>query len=673
MEIDRQQVPLLEGEERELVAYVKHLYERGKNNSRKNIWTNCYNAYNQVWSDEFSKEYSWIKDLALYMQTMTQLVDIWESVLTGFLFPSDESYISIEDDVVGKFWEDVLLHNFERTDFISATHEAVQQSAITGENAMLVQPNGPYVEAKPVSIFEVFYTPLSGDLREVSKIHMLKKTEFQLRNSKIGYFNLDKLRDIPFWQWQEENTSTNSVVNKNQPSTHNDPSLGEGFTIYQAYIHYFKFTTPPKRELTNFIATVSINPETLIRFEPQGTIDPFTRNGWKPKAGPGLYYSKGVVEPNLSPLAFSNTMMTMSMVDTFMRILGVYTYNVTDEWTHMQNLRKKMLLQPGGFIPVGPNAQIEPLMKHTNSINVGESFIAFQKNEMVETTGAFPALSGAQEGNLDPTATLTNIRAQAAGGRAALIARHWDQTYLKPIIWRVIQIIQEQLKQVPIVQPDQVTGQPQIVGFQPGFNQELFMFWAKNIGWNQEDVMKHLNDPNFVQQLLAPIELNQIKPTGTQTQANRLQLQTSIDTVIQTAQGGELSQYIQWDKMAEALVEAHIQRKPDDFVLTKEEFLQQQIEQMTQLINGGVDPNTGQPFTNEQLNSLNVQLAALIQQATGNLQQTAPLPTTIPIEVPQESGAAIPPAAGDVPGQQSGGQQHQTPPDDPEISASLQA
>lgn len=643
MEIPVSAIPLDDSEKKELAAYVDRLYQEGRRLSRESMWSNCYDAYNQVWRKKFRKEHSWIKNLSLYMQTMTQLVNTWQATLTQFLFPSDDDWISVEDEIVGTFWQEVLLHNFSKTSFIPVAHQCILQCAITGDNSIFLSQRGPYVHVNPVPVSEIYYAPLAQNLTQTSKVMRLRKTPFELKNSPIAYFNLDKLKDKPFWNYNQQEGQANHNTH-NPVSGTNTTNLGSGNLLYQAYIHYFKFTTT-KREIVNVIATIDAESKELIRFDTQNTIDPFNKNTWNPVPA-GLFWGKGIVEPNLSPLSYMNSMATMSLVDRFLKILGTYTYNITDEYTHMQVLRKKMLIQPGAFIGVGPNANIQPLVKDNQSEGLSERQLLFLKNEMVETTGAFPSLSGSQDGTPDPTATQSGLRANAATGRAKVAADHWDETFIKPIAYRVIQMIHQQLSQTPVLGDGGV-----VLGYLPQPNMPLIMFWMRNIGWSDEEIQKKVSDPVFMNALLRPIEENQIRPTGTNTVTNRLALQNNFQAAVAGASQTPEAEHIDWSTIAEMRMQTFNVKNADEIVQTKDELLEEQIQELQQILANRVDPNTGLPFTNEQYNVLISQLSMLIHKRTGQIQ---PAPMLPPTPIPQ--GVVLNPQGQPV---SSGGEQQQ--------------
>ncbi len=245
---------------------------------------------------------------------------------------------------------------------------------------------------------------------------------------------------------------------------------------------------------------------------------------------------------------------------------------------------------------------------------------------MQETTGALAALSGSQESTPDPTATQAGLRASAAQGRAKVIADHWDETYIKPIAFRAMQEIQRSISTTPLVDPQ--TGQ--VVGQIPQPNIQLIIFWMRNIGWSEEKIVEKINDSRFMQALLRPIEESQIKPTGTNTVANRLAAQSNFNNAIQVAaQTGE-AQFIKWDEVARERLKINNVKNPDRFVYTQEELLDIQIRQIEQMLTSRVDVNTGLTLSNEQLNSLNAQLADLVQQKEQEFQGVAILPPSPP-------------------------------------------
>lgn len=633
MNIDRQTVPLTEDEERELTAYVMNLYTRAKLYSRRDMYGKCYDAYNQVWRNQFSKEWQWIQDIALYMQTMTQLVDVWESTLSNYLFPNENTYLDVIDEVTGKFWKELCLLNYEKTGFIAETQQGILQAGITGDNAAIIVPDGPFMRVQTVPVSEIFYYPLTDNLTETSKIHKLRKTEYQLRNSAIPYFNLDKLAAIDWWKYQYTTSNQTAQINSHNPSQTDDTStsLGNGFMLYQAYIHYFKFSTGEKRELTNFIATISLNPRVLIRFEQQGAYDLHVRNTWKtiPK---GLFFGKGIVEPNLNPLSYMNTMATLGLVDKYLRTLQVYTYDFTDEITKMAVLQRKMLLQPGALIPTGRPNTIQPLQRDNSARGEDTEFNLFWKNEMQETTGALPLLSGSDEGNPNATATASGIRAQGASGRATKIARHWDETYIKQVTYRVIKAFQERFNQIQVQDP--MTGQ---MSYQPGRNLNYIAGLMQAMGWTNEEINQNLSNPSFVEAIFRPIELSQIKPTGSTSVSNKLAAQANFNNAIMTAAKTPIINHVKWDQMALDLMTTNDIANAQEKVISPAEALRNNMMQIQQMLMAGVDmnpgtpeqpnPNMGRPLQPNQINSLQAQYAQMQQQLTGILQPVPIQPT----------------------------------------------
>ena len=632
MEIDRNQVPLTESEERELTAYVYQLYTLAKAQSRSGMYQKCYNAYNQIWDNELPKEWQWIQKISLYMQTMTQLVDTWESVLSNYLFSNDNKYLDVVDDETGEFWSGLLKKNNEVTGFVPESQSGIKQCLITGDNAGFILPQGNYFKTHIVPVGEIFFWPLSLDFSQVSKVHLLRKTEFELRQSQLGYFNLAKLREIPWWKF-ENSRRTSSVHDTHNPisSSGRDVSIGAGFLCYQAYIHYFKFDTGTwidgtKRELTNFIVTLSNNPRVMIRFEEQGTVSPYFRNTLDtiPK---GLFYGKGIIEPNLNPLSYMNTMATLGLVDKFLRVMQVYTYDSTDEILKLAILQRKMLLQPGAMIPRSKEGSLTPLQRDPSPRGEDKDHILFWKNEMQETTGATPLLSGSMDGTPDATATSSGIRAQGAQGKAVKRAKHWDEYYLKADSYRKIQLFQERFKNLD-----------------PQSLQMELANRMKSIGFNEEKITGLISDPNgkWIQSVFKPIEYEQIVPTGTTSVSNKLTTQANFNNAINGAAVTPEAQSLEWDKIAEYRLKINDVPNASEFIITRDERLQQQMQGIIQILQSNVDnnptlpdgspnPNVGGALQPNQIAALQSQLMSLQQQLTGEISggQIVPSPQMI--------------------------------------------
>ena len=631
-ETSRNYVPLTDAEERELCAYVFEIYTRAKNDGRLNKYQECYDAYNQIWREKLPKEWAWIQNIQLYMQTMAQLVDTWETTLSNIMFPNQSNFIDVEDEVTGEFWRDAVKLNYERTGFVGESEQGILQCAITGDNAAIVKPEGPFFKVETIPVGEIFFHPLDNNFTDVTKVQLIKKTEYQLRRDAVRYFNLDKLRALDWWKYQDPLSNDTLHDTHNPVRTGLDTSLGQGFLFYQAYIHYFKFSVGQKRELVNFVCTVCSNPKMMVRFEPQGAYDPYLRNTWK-KVPKGLYYGKGVIEPNLNPLSYMNTMATLGLVDKFLRVLQVYTYDFTDQITKLSVLKRRMLLQPGALIATGRANTIMPLQRDNAPSGEAERHNMFWKNEMQETTGALPILSGAPEGTPDPTATLTDYRAQGATAKAGKIARHWDDEYTRRATYRVIKGIQTRFSRVPL--RDQMGN---IYAFVPGKNLEEMASYMQMMGWESEKIIRHINDDRYTDELLREVELTQIKPIGSQSQLTKIERQNALSRAAEESMNTPEINHVDWQRVTEERWKQTEIPNHEEFVISKEEQLEEQIKEIEQMLTSGIDtepalpdgtpnPNVGMPLQPNQVQALMAERERLIMELTGEIQKPV-IPST---------------------------------------------
>ena len=547
---------------------------------------------------------SWMYPYSVYIPILRQMASILSSSISQMVFPNDDNYILIEgDDIISRFYTEVVLHNFHKTAWIQNADRGILGTNVLGNNWMAVQPRGKYIEAVPIGIDTMAVTPLSDDLSNSTKVSLLRKRFDELMDSEFPYFNLEDV-----YKGSQKGLSRSRVTQinvrqkeQNTLSRGKKLTLGEGFLIYQAFIHCFQFKDGTY--IKDYVASFVDEPRVLIRFEPQYKgFDPFVLTKYGTIL-PNQFWAQGPIEQGLSISSYLNTLMMVSLVQDVLDAAGVHVYSVNDEALHSSVQKNELVIAPNALWGADNVNNIQPLQRASRTGNTKELFFVL-KNELVDLVNAHVFFSGnTPDGKADPTATFTNARQNGASMRVQAVGKVFDEGMIKPVVYRVLQLIQRRfVKQEQIINPS--TGQPIKT---ENLNLEVVVDWLEQIGW---DVEKTLKEPGFIEGLLDPIEVSRIKVTGTQSLAKKIQSQDNMTLVIDRINSSPMfQQFVRPDKLLKEYLKVNDIQNMDEIIIDPEEQIQQ-YEEMLSEINRIlsdpmlVSPQTGQPMSDEELNNL---------------------------------------------------------------------
>lgn len=613
--ITEQITGLTTSEQGEVIALVLNEWKKWYHHQRRDAWRTFFNVYNQKYSIPLRQNESWIQGIRVFMPTVRMLVNSLEPTMTNFLMPNDE-YLEIEQDpILEDFYTKVALTNNEFTDFKTSTQRNVIQACITGDTYTLTQQKGPYFESRCISNSDIVVTPLQEDISNSTKILRFFKTPYDLQQDVIQgqakYFALDDLEDEGFKKQFERRLSAG---NKNPHDRGEDAQLGEGLTIYEAHIYHHKLESG--KRVINTIVTIVDEPKRIIRFEPNSNIKRIKHTTWS-VTPPNVYYGTGIVEPAVPLVNYSNSLMTAELVGLMLDAMSGYTYNITDEQTRIAVKKGKFQINPFALIGVGPNAQLQPLVRPTTRRSGFEFFNAI-KQELIEVSNANTGVSGVNSvGGFPESKEFQQLQYGANSSRLESTAKWWDKNYLVTDTYEKIKEIQQTLF-------DNVPD-----GFGGSFtmpNYRLIQWHMKKIGWDDQKISEKLDDPSgrFLQVLAQPIEFSQVKAIGTQSVINKQRDLEAFSKSVAEIRPEE-SPVIKWPEVSRERFKRHGVKDPNKFVLTDEEIAEAQAiqqEQMAQeqaqamqiqpevsqeeeldmIINAlesSVNPDTGEPLTDE--------------------------------------------------------------------------
>jgi hypothetical protein len=561
------------------------------------------NAYLMRFTKKVSDKESWMKDYTVYIPILRQMASVLSSAISNMVFPSDDNYIKIEgDDLVGRFWTELILLNFHKTAWIQNADRGILQSTVLGNNWLAIQPRGQWIEAIPFGVDTMVCAPLSDDLSNSTKISMLRKRLDELVSSDFQYFNLEKIAET---QSRFTSRDETTQVNKSQKE-HNildrgeKVTLGEGYLLYQAFIHHYRFKDGT--EIKNYVATYTHEPRTLIRFEPQMPgFDPFVLTKYGTIL-PNQFWAQGPIELGLSISNYLNTLMMISLVSDVLDAIGVYVYNENDDILHSKVQRNELIVAPNRLWGAGDVNSIQPLQRASKTGNVKELFYVL-KNELIDLVNAHIFVTGnTPDGRPDPTATFTNARQNGASMRVSSIGKIFDEGMIKPVVYRVVQLLQKTfMQQGQILNP--ATGQP--VDIQNP-NLEVIAQRLEQIGWDVNTIY----EPGFLDGIMKPVQFNEIKVTGTEALVKKLQAQDNMTFVVdRIGQYPMFQEVIRPDKLLTKYLEVNDIDNIDEIVINSAEQIQE-LEGMLQQIDqvladpNGINPQTGEVLTEDELNNL---------------------------------------------------------------------
>lgn len=587
----------------EIINYIYQAFDEGYALGHYEVWEKCINAYLMKFTKKPTDKDSWMYPYSVYIPILRQMASILSSSISQMIFPNDDNYVLVEgEDLVSRFWTEVVLHNFHRTAWLPNADKGILGTTVIGNQWMAVQPRKGYIEAVPIGVDTMVVTPLSDDLSNSTKISLLRKRFDELMESEYPYFNLEAV-----FSGSSKGKARDTVTHINRRQKEQNTlargkklTLGEGFLIYQAFIHCFEFKDGTY--IKNYVASCVDEPRALIRFEPQYEgFDPFTLIKYGTIL-PNQFWAQGPIEQGLSISSYLNTLMMVSLVQDVLDAAGVHVYNVNDETLHSSVQRNELVIAPNALWGADNVSNIQPLQRAPRTGSTKELFFVL-KNELVDLVNAHVFFSGnTPDGRQDPTATFTNARQNGASMRVQSIGKIFDEGMTKPIVYKVIQLIQRTFQeQGQILNPQ--TGQPIKI---EQANESVILDWLQKIGWDAETI----KEPGFLEGILQPIEESQIKVTGTQALAKKIQAQDNISLVVDRISANPMfQQSIRPDKLLKEYLKINDIQNIDEILIDPEEQIQQyeaMLKDIDQVLSDPmlINPQTGQQMTDEDLNNM---------------------------------------------------------------------
>lgn len=558
----------------ELANECHDLWKFGYDANQTEMHADCYDAYTQTFKTPVADEESWIDDLRMYLPVTQMLVDTLRAAMINIMFPNDR-YVSIENEIVGEFLTDILLQNFDSSNWITNTHESILQAAICGDNFSLIRSKGPYFEAVPISLNDIRVFPLHKDLSQTNKVILLRKSAYELANNpSVQYIaeGLQKLIDQEDTVGDDKtNSNKKQQAKKNEYRRSDDQKIGKGHLLLECHIPYFKFARTG-RIARNIIVTVIKDTQTIVRYieqESDELADMIVKTGWSQNT-PNAFWTRGVVEPVLSIQSFMNSTLTNELVGGYLDNMGGIMFDPTDPRVREYSETWENSPNAKWAVPAGANIQAIPRMQRRP---FAFEYLGYMKQELLEVTNAQQPMSGGQS-NVK-FATVANIQFQAANGRVAATAAHWDEHYIKKISYKIIQGIYNQMFQV-------VPGQGMYGNAQRIPNMQAIVFWMKKVGYDDKKIFTKLSDPAFMKELATPIEMTQIRPTGTKTTTNRLEKLDRFERYIKGILETPAGQFGKWHNIPKIWSKLADIPEAEDTYYTMEEIQEQAVASQNQ-------------------------------------------------------------------------------------------
>lgn len=557
----------------QLKSEITEMWRLGYDSSQTEIQANCYDAYTQTWTTDLADEESWMDDLRTYLPITQMLVDTLRAAMINIMFPNDR-YVSIENEIVGEFLTDVLLQNFAESDWITNTHEGILQAAICGDTFTLVRSKGPYFEAVPVSLQDIRIYPLHRDMTQTNKMILLRKSSWELANNPSTPYiqeTVQTLTDKEDEIGDSVQASQKRTAPKNEYRRSENQKIGKGSILIEAHIPYMYFPKT-KRAAKNIICTIDKDSQEIVRYTEQKTdelADKIVHTTWSQNT-PNQFWGRGIVEPVLSIQSFMNSTLSNELVGGYLDNMGGIMYNATDPLTREYSASWE--LAPEAKWATTPNSMIQPIPR-TPRRPFAFEYISIMKQELLELTNAQQPFSGGN--NPAKFATVANIQFQAASGRVAATAAHWDEHYIKRLALRILRGIYAQMfQEVPSTAP---FGQPQR---RP--NMQAIVFWMKKVGWDNQKIFQKINDPQFMSELATPIDLTRIQPTGTRTTTNKMERLERFERYVFGLVNTPSMQFGKWQNIPKIWAKLSDIPDAEDTYYSMEEMQQQYAEQQNE-------------------------------------------------------------------------------------------
>ena len=575
--ISRQQIPLQPDEEKELIPKIWEIWDRGRSVSKLTAAGNCLDAYNQEFSTPIDGEDDWMQDLRVYIPVTSTSVDSLVSVHLNTIMPNPR-YLDVETEETGDFLTDVLLQNDADTEFEEETFKNAKQAGIIGDTFTLLNPKGPYSEAKAISFHDVRVYPLHHDLKLTNKVFVIRKSAYELEMSQAQYIGetVQKLQDRADSTGHDSRTRVEEY-NTNEYKRSDEQILGLGHILLECHIPVFNFKST-KRRVTNIIATIDYTSRQLVRyFEPTNPEDyesELFHTSWDRRL-PGQPWGTGIVQPILSLQHFMNALFIRELADGYLSSFGGITYNHYDELT--QQLIQHWEHRPGARWPVAPNTNLQPIPINSRDRSFTYQLLPMVQQYLVNQANAMTPVTG--EASPVKFATQANIQYQASNQRVQSSATHWDNNYLRTIKYAQLKSIHS--KWFRSVGIDPFTGQPKMIP-----NMQAIAWWMRKVGYDDQKIAMKVYNPKFMSKLSMPLSFTDIKITGTKTTIDKADKANRFSTLMRDVYNSPEAQFVKVDKALEKRAALFDVGDPEDIIFTQDERMQmmqmQQVQEMQQ-------------------------------------------------------------------------------------------
>lgn len=588
--------------QREIVSHIKKCYLAGLALGNYDTWKKCVNAKKMQFSKQVSQKDSWFRKYAIYWPLLAELAIILKSAISNLVFQSGTNYVNIKKPgLAGKFLTKLSLYNNEKSAFIQNADQAILNTVVVGQSWCVTQQKLlevdqqkiPVTELVPVGVDTMVVTPLNTDITQTTSVGILRKRLDELLSSNILYFNLDKIAE------KNKGLAPNRAINANTQQKNPNPFdrdksgiLGEGFTIYQAYIHHMDFEDGSF--LNNFIATYVEEYDTLIRFEPQAPgLNPWFFLKWGTNLS-GDFWAQGPVEQGLPLNGAINTQWLIAMIADILSAIPVYGYTESEDVIESQVKRGELVIKPNALWKLGKDGQIVPLLQGNRTGSIKELAYMMQ-NAVTNLLGGHVFFSGnTPDGRPDPSATYTNARQTGSNMRVSDVGKIFDEGLIRPFVFRDLKYKQRGFWiESPIIDP--FSGQRYN---RKKINEQAIQEWMKRLDMNPADMYT----PGFLEDITTDVTINDIEITGTQTFVKQQEDRENLIRVNDIIRDNPMYHpFVEPDKLLTAITDS--MNLDADWILTQEEQIQQlqgiiavsDEILMTGVNRNKVDPLTGQP------------------------------------------------------------------------------
>ena len=613
MLIPSNQIQLTDNQRNELISFVTDVWRNGYAYTKMREWINCSDAYHLVFRKPLSDSASYLNDYRVYYPIARTLCDVGTKSMTAYMVPSTK-YLNVKRALVGEFITNAILQNFAEVNWISDTDETVLQAGQCGDTFTIEVPQGPFLRLKPISLHGIRVAPLDKDISKITKVMLLRKAAWDLERSQIEYIAESVIELKKLYSTKEDyRKGSVSQVTTNPYSNSEETTLGTGVLLLEAHIPYFKCSDGT--EYSNIIVTIAHKEKLLVRFSQQVqdiNDNQIFKTAWQPVT-PGEYWSEGIIAPCLSSNAAINTQHTAQTFGALVTNMNGVQYNYNDKLT--RQLAEKWVARPLAKWPVTPQSNLAPIPLAEKGLTI-ERTIGMMQQYLYEMVDGRGGNNLATPFSIDKNSVVSQQRIALGQTRAAQLAKHWDRNYIRECAFRTYKYIYNQMFPNSSIQ---------------GANIQAIQFWFKKSGFTDRTIMEKLNDKEFMEELSINPELTEIEATGTQSQIDKEEQSQNLITLNRELAQTPSGQYVKWDKMGRRIAQTLGLNNVDELFFTQEEQDQMQqeqqagqqdqggqpsqgqVQQLVNIIEGGVNPQTGEPLTEDQIS----QLKEAYQEMTG--------------------------------------------------------